>query len=369
MEQAEYEAAAAKQGIRVLEGESLVAALRERLESRRAEIPESGPLHTLIATNLDIWEEHNLLPALRQLGPLTVFNIKERDLRPFTPQWKDDRKALNADLTAFARQRHAERPFHLFVTCATGYAFVRDTIDAVGDLGIATCGYFWDDRLIFRGDRYEGQWTGPASIAASFDLCLTNSSASRIKYFVEGGRALFWPLGANPDVFAPVETSRDIPVSFVGAAYGARPIWIERLRKRGVEVLTEGPGWPSGPVSLARMIEVYSRSRICLGFSGVGYSMREFCLKGRDIEVPMAGTVYLTPRQPDLSLVFDVGTEVLAFDGLDDCVRQIRELLDQPERCERIRQAARERGLRDHTWAKRFDDLVSLLRRASRRAS
>lgn len=363
-EQAEYEALARKGGVHVVEGASLAEAIGKRLASRGISLPPGEPVHTLIATNLDIWEEHNLLPALRELGPVTVFNMRDGDYRPFTPDWREGRRRLNADLLEFTRRQARESRPHIFFTCATGYTFFPETIDEIGKLGMATCGYFWDDRLIFRGDWYEGQWSGPASVAGSFDLCLTNAAASRIKYFVEGGRALFWPLGANPDVFRPLDLPRDIPVSFLGAAYGARPIWIEKLRERGVDVLALGPGWPSGPVPLEEMIEVYSRSRICLGFSGIGYSMKEFCLKGRDIEVPMAGTVYLTPSQQDLPRVFELDKEIVAFDGVDDCVAKISELLQQPERCEEIRKNARSRGLRDHTWKKRFSDLISLLREA-----
>ena len=107
------------------------------------------------------------------------------------------------------------------------------------------------------------------------------------------------------------------------------------------------------------MLEVYARSRINLGFGGVGYSLRERCVKGRDFEVPACGTVYLTSDHPDLHRVYDVGAEIVTYEGVDDCARTIRELLADPARCAAIRLAARARCEREHGWEHRFAQLFA----------
>ncbi len=109
------------------------------------------------------------------------------------------------------------------------------------------------------------------------------------------------------------------------------------------------------------MIEIYNRSRINLGFSGIGFSMREMCLKGRDFEVPMTGALYLTSEQPDLHRVYKVGEEVVTYRGKSDCLAKIRYLLDHEDESASIRKAAHQRCLADHTWERRFGDLLAMV--------
>lgn len=362
-EQSYYETIAKQRGLVVPNEISLVNTLAERLAKRGIKPVDlkKGEIHAFYCGGLDIWEEHNSLAAVKIFGPVSEFHVRQRGYRPYTPHWLNDRKRFNLELLEHIKAVHQHKPIHVFFTCVTGYTFFAETIEAINRLGIITCGYHMDDRLYFRGRKFGGLYAGPAPIAASFDLCLTNSMASCIKYVVEGGRPLFWPAGANPEIFKPLNLTREFEVSFVGSSYGQRAAWIQWLQKKGINVAAFGSGWPSGGISTQEMVEVYARSHICLGFSGIGYSMREFCLKGRDFEVPMSGTVYLTCEQPDLNLVYKVDQEVLAYDSREQCLEQIRRLLKDPGQCEQIRKAARARSLREHTWEQRFDMLFHII--------
>jgi hypothetical protein len=175
-----------------------------------------------------------------------------------------------------------------------------------------------------------------------------------VKYAVHGGLAMFWPEAAHPGYHRPYDLQFDYDVSFAGACYGWRPTFIEKLRRRGVQVECFGGGWPNGPLSGEDMIRLYSRSRVNLGFGGVGYCSKLMCLKGRDFEVPMSGGLYLTQSNPELLLVYDVGREVLAYEDDADCARTILGLLADPERAALIRHAGRERALREHSYWERW---------------
>lgn len=362
-EQNYYETLAKRQGLIVPSEKSLAEALQKRFAQRGLNPIglKKGGIHTFYCGGLDIWEEHNSLAAVKVLGPVSEFHVRQQGYRPYTSHWPSDRGRFNRDLLERIKTIHQRQPIHLFFTCATGYTFFAETIAQINELGIITCGYHMDDRLLFRGRRIGGQWTGPASVAESFDLCLTNSTASLVKYVVEGGRPFFWPAGANPEIFKPIKLAREFEVSFVGSGYGRRADWISWLRKKGVNVKAFGPDWPRGAISTQEMVEVYARSHICLGFSGIGYSMREFCLKGRDFEVPMSGATYLTSEQPDLHRVYNVGQEILTYGSREQCLEQIRRLLKNPDQCERIRKAARARSLREHTWEQRFNMLFNVV--------
>jgi len=227
-------------------------------------------------------------------------------------------------------------------------------------MGIPTFGFHWDDKLSFRGELSEGRWSGPAAVASAYDLNLTNSPSSIIKYEAEGGLSIFWPEAANPEHFRPLDLPFEYDVSFIGDCYGYRPIMIEYLRRNGISVETFGPGWSNGSVSEKEMVEIYARSRINLGFGGIGYSMKEQCLKGRDFEVPMCGALYLTSDNPDLHLVYDIGREVVTYTTKEECLTKIHYLLDRPEEAMAIRKAARTICLREHTWERRFESIFKL---------
>ena len=111
-----------------------------------------------------------------------------------------------------------------------------------------------------------------------------------------GGLAHFHPELADPRIHHPYDLPFEYYVTFVGARYGFRPSFIGGLRKLGINVRAFGRNWDAGALPLDKMVELYSRSRINLGFGGIGHSRRLICLKGRDFEVAMSGGP--TSRRP-----------------------------------------------------------------------
>jgi spore maturation protein CgeB len=362
-EEAYYRKLAQRRGIAALSEKQVKEALRARLSQRglqpRPRAP--GALRIIYASQMSGWEHYQIPPALASFGQVSVYSLQERGFNLQQRDWLSRRRQLDADLIEFVQAEHRRRPVDVIISYLSGYHVAPETIRALGELGIITCAFHWDDRLSFRGSLLNGRWTGPAPLASAYDLNLTNATTSLPKYFGEGGLAIFWPLGANPEHFRPLNRAFEYEVSFVGACYGQRPVYINYLRRHGIQVATFGPGWPQGPLSETEMVEVYARSRINLGFSGIGYSMREMCLKGRDFEVPMSGALYLTSEQSDLHRVYQVGQEVVTYQDKRSCLAKIRHLLAHPEECSIIRNSARARCLRDHTWEKRFWDLFRLL--------
>lgn len=108
------------------------------------------------------------------------------------------------------------------------------------------------------------------------------------------------------------------------------------------------------------MVRLFSRSRINLGFSGVGHSRRLMCLKNRDFEVPMSGGLYITQNNPELALVYEIGREIQTFSSVEDCVVKVRQLLASPEKAAEIRRTGRTRALRDHSYERRWETAFKL---------
>ena len=67
-----------------------------------------------------------------------------------------------------------------------------------------------------------------------------------------------------------------------------------------------------------------------------------------------------TQDNPEISLVYEVGKEIVTYRDEIDCAKKIEYLLNHPEEAEKIRRAGRGRALRDHTWEKRVEKVFRL---------
>jgi len=343
----------------------LIDRLRRRLSSRGVTPRLPSQPHILYISRPSLWERHNIPSEIAKVGRVDTYFYQDRGFYEERGDWKDRRGAMAKDLISFVHELHSRDPIDLVVSYLSGSQVTRSTVDEISAIGAVTCNYCLDDKLGFYGRRNGRRWSGPAEIAAGFDLNLTSSIESIAKYESVGALAMFWPEGANPEHYRPLPMEFQRDVSFVGACYGYRPMLLEHIKKAGVEVAGFGPGWPSGVVTDEQMVEIYASSRINLGFGGIGYSVRSQCLKGRDFEVPMSGALYLTSANQELDLVWKVDDEIFTYVSAADCVRKIKFLLANPGVCEQVRKNARTRGLREHTWAERFRAILAVLDRAS----
>jgi len=339
----------------------LEAQLRQALAARsRGRWPKApGGLHIFLAYSVSNWEA--VLPhSLAPLGQVTAFNWREHGFDDSKPGWLAQRDRMNAAMLDAFERANGERPVDVVIGYLSGYNTAPEVLERMAAAGAVIFNFCLDDKLRFPGPVRGGRFTSPAALALAVDLNLTNAPESLIKYAAHGGLALFWPEAAHPEIHRPHEVPFDFDVSFVGACYGWRPRFIRELDRQGVKVECFGRGWPNGALSGEDMVRLYSRSRINLGFAGVGHSRKLMCLKGRDFEVPMSGGLYLTQANPELALVFDVGHEIVTYTDEADCVRQICNLLANPERAASVRRAGRARCLRDHTYERRWTQIFSI---------
>jgi hypothetical protein len=222
-----------------------------------------------------------------------------------------------------------------------------------------------DDRNSWEGPLIGGQVSGLRVLASAVSLYWTSARECLAWIATEGGTPMYLPEGGNDRMYKPVMVDRqDIDVCFVGAAYGFRKHWVNRLRKRGIKVSCFGAGWsPGSYVEQERIPEIYSRSKVVLGHGGVGYSETVTNVKSRDFEAPMTGGgVYVTTFNADLALHFRHGSDALFYRSDEECDFLIRWVLDHPEEARHIAERARERSLRMHAWHHRFRAVLDVLR-------
>ena len=298
--------------------------------------------------------------ALKSFGRVTEFEWRSHGFDSKSDNWLNMRDSMNRAMLESFHKANSERPIDIVVGYVSGYTTDSKTLQKMGEAGAVILNFNWDDKLGFCGNMLGGHWTGPIALANVVDLNLTNAPDSCMKYVVEGGLAMFWPEAAHPEIHKPYDLPFEFDVTFVGGKYGWRPKFIAKLREMGANIRCFGNGWGKGSLSDEEMVKLYSRSRINLGFAGVGHSKKLMCLKGRDFEVPMSGGLYLTQDNPELSLVYDVGKEIVTYHDEKDCTKKIKWLLAHSAEADKIREAGRMRALRDHNWEKRFSDVFEI---------
>jgi spore maturation protein CgeB len=342
---------------------SLRAALSVRLADRRERLKWPKPrdeLHIFLAYPLVNWEA--VLPeAMARFGRVSQYEWRADGFNETAPDWLARRDLMNQRLLQAFHAANNSQPIDVVVGYVSGYTVAPQVLLEMAAHGAAITNFCFDDKIYWPGKVRGGRFETTASIAHAVDLNLSCDPAAGPKYFAHGGLSMFHPEAADPEWYKPLGLPFEYEVSFVGAAYGWRPKLIEGLRRHGISVACFGSGWPNGAIANGEMNRLYARSRINLGCGGIGYSHRLLCLKGRDFEVPMSGAVYLTQDNPELSLVFDVGREIVSYRNIPDCARIIRQILDEPQRAEQIRVAARTRCLKDHTYTARWSAVFRML--------
>jgi hypothetical protein len=326
-----------------------------------------GEVHTFAFIARLGWHGH-LYPDLYELGPTTEFDYVAMG-------FDNDRitksgivgQALRRDLNRLwyetLVEAHRRHPVDWIFVYASGNHILSDTVRRIQEeLGVPLVIMCLDAK-----QSWEGAWLGEqrglqVDLAPVFDLSWTSSRVTAEWYMAEGGRPLYLPEGCDAQFFHPLAVTQDVPVSFIGQRYGFRGSVIRYLVKKGVDVRTFGRGWNNAYLSQEQVVEVACRSIVNLGMGGIGPAEYLTNVKGRDFEIPCTGGgMYLTSFNPDLSLHFEVGREIVCYRSRDEMLELIRYYLLHPEEVKRIAEAGRRRCLREHRWLHRYIKVCQVL--------
>jgi spore maturation protein CgeB len=220
-----------------------------------------------------------------------------------------------------------------------------------------------DDRHQYWGCKVNGKWGGTYGLIPHIDLALTAAPECVDWYLKEACPAIFFPEASDPEIFHPMPALAKIhDISFVGRRYGIREKIVFALRSAGIQVSAYGDGWENGFLKIEKVPRLFAQSRIILGIGTIGHCADFYALKMRDFDGPMSGSCYVTHDNADLRQLYDVGKEIVTYRTLDECVEKVSFYLKHETECEKIAQAGRRRAMIEHTWDKRFDDMVNLFR-------
>ncbi len=338
----------------------------------------------------DGWHNH-FPPALTKMGHEVIeFKYDWGDiyqkLDPSQPlhaiQIAESRPKVSKELVRQIQERHAEQPLDMFFSYFYDGIVLPEAIDEIKSLGIKTVNWYCNGSYQLHLVR---------AISPHYDWCLAPEKFRLKDYEAMGAHPIYCQEAANPEFYKPYALPAEYDVTFVGQAYGDRPDYIKFLRDRDIDVRVWGMNWkrhnaslprrlwrwarhaagaggkpPIGlpahilgnPLSDVEMVQMYSRSKINLGFSSCGetHSSNERILQVRlrDFEVPMSGGFYMVEYMEELEEFFEIGKEIVCYADASDLADKIKYYLGHESEREQIRKAGQARCLRDHSWQTRL---------------
>lgn len=241
-------------------------------------------------------------------------------------------------------------------------------------------------------------YTRSLAWAGIFDLAVVFYPPAYEEYKKRGINVVGVNWAANTDFFKKsADIKQDIDVSFVGAAKEERVGLVDKIKKSGINVECFGSGWENGPVSYEKMVEIFNRSKInlnlgmaksiwrwqtpfriflspaenFLGFRPDFWNWRgnlktilyrkNPMSRARPFEISACGGFVITNRAPVFGEPFVENKEIVYFNDKDDLTEKIRYYLNNEELRKRIADAGYKRTLRDHSFRKRFDDIIEFV--------
>ncbi len=202
-------------------------------------------------------------------------------------------------------------------------------------------------------------------LAPAYDWFFTHDSSALGRHQAAGSRAYYLPFGCDPEYHRPVEAGPRwrTRLVFVGSRDAAREPVVQAVRDLGLAVW--GPGWPRGAVYGEDFVHALAGAEVGLNIHqhfgeagdparyGSGANMRVF-------ELAAVGTPQLSDAKADIVRHFEPDREIALYRTVEELRRRARELLEDQDARQALAAAARRRALREHTWAHRIAELLSV---------
>lgn len=202
-------------------------------------------------------------------------------------------------------------------------------------------------------------------LAPAYDRFFTHDSSSLDRYRGVGARAHYLAFGCDPAFLHPEDGSARwrTPLVFVGSCDPLRERVLDEVKDLGLTV--RGPGWPNGPVYGDDLVHALAGATVGINLHqhfgdggdpalyGTGANMRVF-------ELAAAGTPQLSDAKADIARHFAPGREIALYKSVAQLREQARALLEDEAHRHSMASAARERALREHTWAHRLEELLTV---------
>lgn len=318
---------------------------------------KDGVLNIFYLGTDELQDKGGILQGLEPYGNLYFFTKADGTYGQYTDSSIQVRKQKNAlRLKEIFNELERKNATPKILIAQTFSSYIDSNIfkELKNQYGILIINIGMDDRHQFKDNILE--------MIPCLDLALTAAPECVEWYLKEGCPAIFFPEASDENIYHPMPNLiKRHEVSFIGAKYGIREKLIKALRSAGVQVTTFGGGWGTGFLPVDEVPKLFAESKIVLGVGTIGHCTDFYALKMRDFDGPMSGSFYITHDNPDLKLLFNVGSEIETYKDIEECVKKIEFYLKEDNLREKIAKAGYERSKSEHTWTLRFKSVFDYL--------
>jgi len=195
------------------------------------------------------------------------------------------------------------------------------------------------------------------------------------------GEVHYLPVACDPYFHRPMNLSAEdkakwgSPISFVGAGYHNRQQMFASLANYPFKIW--GSEWPgcrpfdrlvqeqARRIAPEEYIKIFNATDINLNLHSSterdGVDPTGDFINPRTFELAACGAFQLVDERLLLPEMFEAGSEVVTFKSLGDLRDKIEYYKDRPEDRQKIANRSRERVLREHTYDKRIEHMLSLI--------
>jgi hypothetical protein len=212
-----------------------------------------------------------------------------------------------------------------------------------------------------------------------FDVFFSNSKGV-IPDLKDMGAKNVHPLyyAADPELFKPVQVEKDIDISFFGYGSEFREEWMRNmitvpsitLPAGGICVGGKGFGIDLGRAKLVGDLSYSAfrkfccQSKICLNITRWSHTSVYASATARPFELAAFGACIVSQPYNGIEEWFEIGREIIVIQSEPEVLSVYQHLLDSDDEREKMGERARARLLKDHTYQKRAEEIISLLKRA-----
>jgi spore maturation protein CgeB len=265
---------------------------------------------------------NNVVKVIEEFG--NVFRF-EMTTNPHEKDWYLKKEVINQKMLNYIRNTISKNNIDVILCYLSGHSTSPKVLEEIKKYNIPMINESLDDERKFKSRKgKDGIYRGNKDICSYFDLTLTTSKSAILKYLVEGGNPIYKDYCGNEKIYKKLEVDKEYDVSFIGASYGVRGKYIKYLQDYGISVYTKGNGWDNGFATDEEMIEIFNKSKIVLGFSTVGKNDDINILKGRDFEVPLTSSFYITGYHEELKEYFNLGKDIETYSSKEDLLEKVK---------------------------------------------
>lgn len=302
---------------------------------------------------------NNTVKPLEEIGNVFKFEMTRV---PHEKDWYAKKEQINQEMLTFAENTIKNNKIDVIVCYISGHSSSPKVVEKLKSFKIPMINEGLDDERKFRSRKgKDGLRRGNKDICKFFDLSLTTSKSAIVKYLVEGGKPIYKDYAGNEKIYRNLNLEKEFDVSFIGANYGVRKDYIKFLIENGINVYTKGQGWDNGFADDDEMIEIFCKSKIVLGFATVGKNDDIYILKGRDFEVPLTGSMYITGYHEELKEYFELGKDIETYKSKEELLQKIKYYLGNDLEREKIAKYGYEKCLNNYTAKKAYEKVFGYL--------